>query len=119
MTTAAQKQRRLPVQFEELEPFVDRWAGMTTAERMTARCESSMEEIQAYYDAVLQRADEALDLIEQYPLEGLPEDVGTLFRLVLGLAQASIAVELYQQPRAPETPYPNSIRLVRGTAPYG
>ena len=119
MTAKAEMKRLLPPQFEELEPFVGRWAGMTTSDRINARCESTMEEIQAYYDAVIDRADEALELIERYPMNDLPADVGTLFRLVLGLAQASIAVELYQQPRAPETPYPNSIRLLKGTAPFG
>lgn len=119
MSIVLEKSRQLPLGFEELEPFVNAWAGMTTAKRMTTRCESPIAEIQAFYDAMIVRADEALRLVEQHPLNDLPEDVGTLFRLVLGLAQASIAIEVYGQPRAPETPYPNSIRLVRGTAPFG
>ena len=111
--------RLLPAGFEELEPFLATWGAMTTAERMTHRCESPIEETRAFYDAMIARAEDAIALIEQHPLYDLPEDVGALCRLVLALAQASIAVEIYGQSRAPDTPYPNSIRLVRGAVPYG
>ncbi|WP_257556812.1 hypothetical protein [Sphingobium sp. CFD-2] len=119
MTDTGTLVRRLPSGFEELEPFVDKWGALTTAERMTARCESSMEDIREFYDAMITRAEEAITLIEQHPLNELPEDIGTLARLVLALGQVSIAVEVYGQPRQPDAPYPNSIRLVRGAAPYG
>lgn len=119
MTTASAVTRLLPDSFEELEPFVAKWAGETSAERMTTRCESSMEEIKAFYDAMIARGEDALELIDRHPLQNLPPDVATLARLLLSLAQASIAVELHGQPRAPNTPYPNSICLVRGTAPFG
>lgn len=119
MSVAEQMERSLPPGFEELEPFVVRWAGETTAERMIARCEAEMEDIQAFYDAMLARGEEAMNLISQHPLADLPPDVGNLAKLLLALAQASIAVELHEQPRAPDAPYPNSIRLTRGTFPFG
>jgi hypothetical protein len=119
MSTAADMNRNLPRGFEDLEPFVARWAGETTAERMATRCETDMNDIQAFYEAMLARGEEAMKLIEEFPLDNLPDDVANLSKLLLALAQASIAVELHGQPRAPESPYPNSIRLVRGTRPFG
>ena len=109
----------LPAGFDELEPFVAKWAGETTAARMNTRCESDMADIQAFYNAMIVRADDAITLIDTYTLDALPADVGTLCRLVLALAQASIAVEMHRQPNAPDAPYPNSIKLMRGTAPFG
>lgn len=109
----------LPTGFAELESFVAKWAGETTAERMQTRCQSDMADIQAFYDAMILRANEAITLIDTHPIDALPADVGTLCRLVLALAQASIAVEMHGQPNAPDAPYPNSIKLMRGTAPFG
>lgn len=119
MTAANQVERSLPRGFEDLEPFVTRWAGETTAERMIARCEADMDDIQAFYDAMLAHGESAMTLISEYLLDDMPNDVANLCKLLLALAQASIAVELHGQPRAPESPYPNSIRLVRGTYPFG
>ena len=119
MSVAGQMERNLPPGFEDLEPFVARWAGETTAERMVTRCEADMEDIQVFYDAMLSRGEDAMNLISQHPLTDLPPDVANLAKLLLALAQASIAVELHGQPRAPEAPYPNSIRLTRGPHPYG
>jgi hypothetical protein len=111
--------RPLPAGFEALEPFVAQWAGDTTADRMKARCEADMAEIQTFYDAMIQHGEAAMRAIAVHPLGTLPPAFATLSKLLLALAQASIAVELYGQPRAPDTPYPNSIALVRGTAPFG
>ncbi len=119
MTATAEMARQLPEGFEELEPFVAYWAGESTADRMAARCEADMDDIQAFYDAMIARGEDAMRLIGEHPLHDLPADVATLTRLLLALAQASIAVELHGQPRAPDVPYPNSMRMVRSTAPFG
>ncbi len=112
-------QQGLPRGFEALEPFVAQWCCDTSEKRMQVRCEADMGEIRSFYNSMLEHADEAFDLIERYPLGDMPEDVARLAKLLLGLAQASVAVEIHGQPRAPDTPYPNSIRLVRSTSPFG
>lgn len=112
-------QALLPKGFEALEPFLSPWCCDTSAERIQVRCESSMADIRAFYDAMLDHADEALDVIESHPIGEMPDDVARLAKLLLGLAQASVAVELHGQPRAPDAPYPNSIKLVRSTFPFG
>ena len=86
---------------------------------MAARTASDMATIRAFYDAAAARAAEALEYCAQFPLHELPEDAANLFKLMLGLAQATIAVEIHGAPRAPGTPWPNSIVLERGAAPFG
>ena len=112
-------QQGLPRGFEALEPFMAQWCCETSAERMEVRCEADMGDIRSFYDSMLEHADAAFDLIERYPIGEMPDDVARLAKLLLGLAQASVAVEIHGQPRAPDTPYPNSIKLIRSTAPFG
>lgn len=109
----------LPAGFEDLLPFVAYWAGDTTEQRMNARAGASMETIRAFYDAMTARAEEALQYVERFPLQQLPDDAARLFKLVLALGQAHIAVEIHGRPRAPGTPFPNSLRIARGMRPYG
>jgi hypothetical protein len=106
--------RRLPAGFEELECFVDHWGGHTTQERMSARCSVEMPEIRQFYDAMTERAEDALVHLEQFPMDAMPPDALQLLALVLALAQAHIAVEVHGAARAPNTPWPNSIRLTSG-----
>jgi len=109
----------LPDGYEALEPYVAKWAKDSSAERMTERATSSMEDIQAFYDAILPLADEAMNLIDNYPIDDMPEDIACLCKLVLALPQVAMAVELHGQPRLPNTPYPHGIELLRGTPPFG
>lgn len=109
----------LPKGFAELEKFASRWAGSDTAARVAAREQSSMEEIREFYDAMLARADDAVALIDRHSLHDLPDDVGTLCRLMLGLAHAASAVETLGTPRVPTAPYPTGVRVTRGSQPYG
>src|SRR5262249_22339130 len=69
MTTA-----KLPAPFAALEPFVDGWALATETERYTKRLTTPMPQIQAFYDAIFPRAAEALDYLDQYSLDNLPDD---------------------------------------------
>lgn len=104
----------LPRGFEDLEGFVDHWAGATTSARLAARCALDMPEIRRFYDAMVPRAEDALAYLEILPMSNLPDDAKRLLALVLALAQAHIAVEIHGAPRAPNTPWPNSIRVTAG-----
>lgn len=109
----------LPPGFEELIPYVDKWAKPTTMERFSSRAESSMDEIVDFYDAMVAKADEAMTLIDKYDLQNLPEDVGRLCQLVLALCQASVAVEIIGKPYPDGAPYPSGIAIAKGTPPFG
>lgn len=120
MTVQAEAQvRRLPEGFAELEQFVDRWAGDNVEARVAAREESSMEAIEEFYEAMLARADDAAAIIDLHDLHDLPEDVGTLCKLLLGLAHAASAVEFIGAPRVKAAPYPTGVRVLKGPQPFG
>jgi hypothetical protein len=109
----------LPPGFSDLEPFVAYWAGDTTASRWRARCSASMDQIRAFYDITILRGEDALAYLETYELDELTPEAARLLCLVLALGQAAMAVEIHNQPRAPGTPWPNSLAIERGVAPYG
>jgi hypothetical protein len=87
----------LPAQFQELEQWMA-WSLATEQERSAKRQASTMEEIRAFYDAMLARMDAVLPYLDQFPVDALPEDAARLFYLTLSLAEVSLAVEQFGQP---------------------
>jgi hypothetical protein len=105
-------ERCLPAGFEELEHFVPYWAVAGQNERRHQRCDTSFDEIQRFYDAVYPRADEAMNYLEGFPLRNMPGPEARLMRLVLSLAQASMAVEILGAARVPNSQWPNTIQIL-------
>jgi len=90
----------LPTEFSSLEHLVPDWAIEDGHERYLKRVNSSMDEIQAFYDAVFPQAEEAVAYIDKFNYaEPLPEDVANLRNLLYSLITVSLAVELWKQPR--------------------
>jgi hypothetical protein len=89
----------LPPHFADLEPFAARWCLATESERYARRMASSMEDMQAFYDAFFPRVNEAVDYCDTFPLDDLPADAERLLRLVYSLVMVSMAVEIWRQPR--------------------
>ncbi len=92
----------LPPAFAELEPFAD-WSLETEAERYSKRLDSSMDEIQAFYDAAFPRLADAMAHLDQLDLNALPEDASRLLWLMYSLVNASFPVEVWRQPRVPDS----------------
>ena len=88
---------RLPEQFKDLEQWMA-WSLETEGERSDRRQASAMEDITAFYEAMLARMDEVLSYLEQFSLEELPDDAKRLFYLTLSLAEVAPAVEQFGQP---------------------
>ena len=88
---------RLPEQFRDLEQWMA-WSLETEGERSDHRQASAMEDITAFYEAMLARMDEVLPYLEQFSLEELPDDAKRLFYLTLSLAEVAPAVEQFGQP---------------------
>lgn len=109
----------LPAGFEELERFLPYWDVPTSQERIDRRSRASWAANQEFYDAMVPRGAEALGYFDGFPLDGLPEDGARLFRLMLALVHVSMAIELHGQVVAPHCPYPNTIHIVQGAAPFG
>ena len=93
----------LPSEFADLEPFAEKWCLATEAERWAERMSTSMDEMQAFYDASLPRIEEALAYCDKFPLEDLPDDALELLRLVYSFVLVSFPVELWRQPYPPDT----------------
>ncbi len=93
----------LPVEFADLEPYAKKWCLATEAERYAQRLASSMREMQAFYDAVVPRAEEAIVYCDQFPLGEMPEDAYNLLRLLYSMVMVSFPVEAWGQPRIPDT----------------
>jgi hypothetical protein len=88
----------LPPRFADLERYAVTWCLATEAERWAQRLRSSMDELQAFYDAVFPRAEEAIAYCDEFPLDEMPEDAERLLRLVHSLLLISFAVEVWRQP---------------------
>jgi hypothetical protein len=71
---------QLPEQFRELELFLD-WSLATERERTAKRQSSNMSQIRAFYDAMVPRLEEILNLLAKYPPDNPPPEAQRLFLL--------------------------------------
>ena len=83
----------LPAPFQELVPFAN-WALQPERARTELRLTSTMEEIQAFYDAMMQRIDEILDYLECHYAADMPASVHRLFLMSLSLVEVVTLVEI-------------------------
>jgi hypothetical protein len=93
----------LPSQFAELEPYASTWCLATEAERFATRMRTSMDGLQAFYDAIVPRAEEAIAYCDQFPLDAMPADTVNLLRLLYSMVMVSFPVECWRQARVPDT----------------
>ena len=93
----------LPPEFSVLEPWLADWCLDSEPERYAKRLSSTMEEIQAFYDAIFPRAEEAIAYLEKLPLDDLPDDAFRLLKLLYSLILMSFPVEIWKQPYIPDT----------------
>lgn len=92
----------LPAEFADLEPFSD-WCLEFEHERYAKRLASTMAELQALYDAAFPRLEAAMAYLDRYALDALPEDATHLLWLCYSLVNASFPVEVWHQPRVPDS----------------
>jgi hypothetical protein len=95
--------RTLPARFAELEPYVADWARATRKERYDVRLSKSIEELQAFYDAIAPRAEEAIAYLDALDLDALPEDATRLLQLLYSMILVSYPVNVFMQPRIPDS----------------
>ena len=92
----------LPDQFSDLEPFTS-WCLRTEAERYAKRLSSSMEEMQAFYDAAFPRLEDTCTYLNGLELSALPDDARHLLWLYYSLINVSFPVEVWRQARVPDS----------------
>lgn len=92
----------LPPEFADLEPFAA-WALPLEGERYGKRLASTMDELQAFYDAAFPRIQAAFEHLEQFELDALPDDAKALLWLLESLMTVSFPVEVWRQARVPDS----------------
>ena len=92
----------LPAEFADLEPFAD-WCLETEAQRYAKRLASTMDELQTFYDAAFPRLEEAMKYLDDLDFNALPEDATRLLWLCYSLINVSFPVEVWRQPRVPDS----------------
>ena len=92
----------LPAEFSDLEPFSD-WCLEFERERYAKRLASEMDELQAFYDAAFPRLEGSMEYLDRYELDALPDDATRLLWLCYSLVNVSFPVEVWRQPRVPDS----------------
>jgi hypothetical protein len=92
----------LPTDFADLEPFAE-WAIPTERARYDKRVASTMDELQAFYDAAFPRMEDAMAYLDKLDLDALPDDAKHLLWLYCALVTVSFPVEVWRQPRVPDS----------------
>jgi hypothetical protein len=93
---------KLPPTFADLEPFAD-WALPSEFDRYAKRIDSSQDELQAFYDAAFPRLQESTDYLKDVSMDGISEEDQNLLWLFCSLVTVSFPVEVWRQPRVPES----------------
>jgi hypothetical protein len=92
-----------PEQFADLEPFAG-WALQGEKARYAKRFASTVDEMQAFYDAAFPRLDEAKCYLEAVPYAAdMSEQDKRLMWLFCALTTVSFPVEVWRQPRVPDS----------------
>jgi hypothetical protein len=92
----------LPTEFADLEPYAD-WALPTERERYERRLASTMDELQAFYDAAFARLDDASVWLAARSIDELDDAGKRLLWLFAALVTVSFPVEVWRQPRVPDS----------------
>ncbi|SEH71785.1 hypothetical protein SAMN04489835_3232 [Mycolicibacterium rutilum] len=90
---------KLPEEFADLERFSD-WCLPTEEERYQKRLASTMEEMQEFYDAGMERLEAVMEYCDaRFPLDGMPDDAKALIHMMQSLVNVSFPIEVWKQPR--------------------
>jgi hypothetical protein len=92
----------LPAEFADLEAYAD-WSLEFERERYAKRLSSSMDDMQALYDAAFPRLEAIIEYLDQFDLNALPDDASRLLWLSYSLVNVSFPVEVWRQPRVPDS----------------
>jgi hypothetical protein len=87
----------LPPGFEDLLPLAD-WSLPRMDDRRDRRVGASMQDIDAFYNAMLPRMEAVLDHLANTPLVGMSEQSEALMNMALSMAEIAPAVEQFGEP---------------------
>ena len=93
----------LPAGFSDLEPWAADWARPTRQERYDMRLSKTIEELEEFYDAIAARAEEAIEYLDGRDLDALTDADARLLQLLHSLILVSYPVNIFNQPRIPDS----------------
>ncbi|AJP47629.1 hypothetical protein PG1C_02410 [Rugosibacter aromaticivorans] len=80
-----------------LEAHIAAWGLPTTEHRLSKRLSSSMDEVRAFYDAMLPKLPEVIDYLNQFPLDGIPKNDNPLVWATLAMCEVDNAVNKWNR----------------------
>ena len=86
----------LPEAFEDLAPWLD-WALEPERARTEKKVASSMDELRAFYDAVMPRMEEIIAHLDDVAGDDRPAPAHRLYLLTLSLVEVANLVEIYKR----------------------
>jgi len=92
----------LPASFADLELFAD-WALPSEYDRYAKRIASSQDELQTFYDAAFPRLEDSTEYLQSVSMEGISDEDRNLLWLFCSLVTVSFPVEVWRQPKVPES----------------
>ncbi|MGC9542141.1 hypothetical protein [Streptomyces sp. UG1] len=91
-----------PPEFAALEPFAD-WAVHGERARYAKRVNSTMEELQAFYDTAFPLLEKGTAYLENVSLDGISDEDKHLLWAFCALVTVAFPVEAWGQPRVPDS----------------
>jgi hypothetical protein len=88
-----------PKEFADLEALGATWATGSDNECYWGCTGSSMEDMEAFYDAVFPRAHEILAYCDRFDVRNPPEEMRVLMSMLYSLILVSSAVEAWKRAR--------------------
>ena len=73
------------------------------ADRYAKRLQSSMDELQTFYDAEFPRLEDGAEYLKGVGLDGISDEDRSLLHLFEALVTVSFPVEVWRQPRVPDS----------------
>ena len=84
----------LPADFAALAPFVGKWALATEQQRYDNLLASGMDELQAFYDAMMPRMEAIIQHLNRFDLDAMPPPEATLLRLATTFMESAHPIDL-------------------------
>jgi hypothetical protein len=106
----------LPPGFEALEPFVESWALVGSANRAHRRLASSEPDRVAFFTAAKEALSAALTHLDAKPLDQFDDKEERLMSLMLSLCHVALAVEMQGSDEAKHARVRRHMKITRASA---
>jgi hypothetical protein len=84
----------LPGPFAHLAPYVKDWALSNERDRFNKLHGTGIDGLRAFYAAMLPEMEAVLEFLNGYPLDKMPTEVQTLFKLAMTFAETAHPLDL-------------------------